>query len=327
VAPSEKEFNEQAFKTWAPTDGIHLPTDSLFMLIRRRDSVVWVWAPAKINLYLEVLGRREDGYHELATLMVAINLYDTLEFEAAPPEEIHLHCDCPDLPGGPQNLVWRAAVLLRQEAGSPAGVRIRLWKRIPHAAGLAGGSSDAAATLAGLNQLWQLGYSREQLKELAAELGSDVPFFFAAPAAWCTGRGEKVEAVPVGRPLPLVLACPHEGLATAQVFAHLNTKQEPVLPDHGARLREALAQGNREELGRLLSNDLQPVAERLCPAVSRLISLLRDLGPVGQRMSGSGSAVFALCRDDGEAHRIARALHHLVDEKEQVRIFVVRSCD
>src|SRR5205823_7229469 len=127
-----------------------------------------------------------------ATLMVAVSLYDTLEFKEETSGEIRLHCDHPDLSAGPDNLVLRAAHLLRQRANCPRGCVIRLAKRIPLAAGLAGGSTDAAATLAGLNRLWRLGLVQSELARLGAELGSDVPFFFATPAAWCTGRGEQV---------------------------------------------------------------------------------------------------------------------------------------
>src|SRR5438094_7646909 len=143
---------------------------------RHADAVV-VWAPAKVNLFLEVLAKRTDGYHEIATLMVAVSLYDTLEFKEDTSGEIRLRCDHPDLTPGPANLVWRAATLLQQHTGCHRGAQIRLVKRIPLAAGLAGGSTDAAATLAGLNRLWQLGQSSAELADLGAELGSDIPFF------------------------------------------------------------------------------------------------------------------------------------------------------
>src|SRR3954447_15700979 len=133
------------------------------MLIRRATTRVVVQAPAKVNLYLEVLARRADGYHELATLMVAVSLHDTLELREGPPGEVRLRCDHPALSAGPDNLVWRAAELVRRRSGRAAGVDVRLWKRIPLAAGLAGGSSDAAATLAGLNRLWRLGWTRAEL--------------------------------------------------------------------------------------------------------------------------------------------------------------------
>src|SRR5437868_1794746 len=148
------------------------------MLSVRHNDAGLVWAPAKVNLYLEVLAKRSDGYHEIATLMVAVSLYDALEFKEEISGEILLQCDQPGLGTGPENLVVRAALLLRERTGCTRGVHIRLAKRIPLAAGLAGGSTDAAATLTGLNDLWHLGLKTSELTALAAELGSDVAFFF-----------------------------------------------------------------------------------------------------------------------------------------------------
>jgi 4-diphosphocytidyl-2-C-methyl-D-erythritol kinase len=293
------------------------------MFHERHADALRVWAPAKVNLFLEVLGKRADGYHEIATLMVAVSLYDTLEFKEEPSPQIHLQCDRPDLSTGPDNLVCRAAELLRQRTGCPRGARIRLRKRIPRAAGLAGGSSDAAAALFGLNALWQLGQTRAELAALGAELGSDVPFFFATPAAWCTGRGEQVTPVQLGRPLDLVIVRPPVGLATAEVYRGVTVPEQPV---SGDAIRAAVAAGDVEAIGRLLHNRLQESAERLCPEVAELYRKLAGLWPAGQRMSGSGSSLFALCRDGGEAQRIARELRGGNGE-ERGDTFVVRSCD
>jgi 4-diphosphocytidyl-2-C-methyl-D-erythritol kinase len=294
------------------------------MLTRRSASAVRVWTPAKVNLFLEVLARRPDGYHELATLMTAVSLYDTLEFKEEPGGATTLHCDHPSLSTGPDNLICRAVELVRRQSGRSDGVDIRLWKRIPMMAGLAGGSSDAAATLAGLNRLWRLGWDREQLVRLSAELGSDVAFFFAGSAAWCTGRGERIEPLRLGRPLDFVLVSPPAGLSTADVFRGVTVPAEPRTGDD---VRRAAEQGDVRELGRLLHNRLQPAAERLCPAVSGLLARLAGLGPVGQLMTGSGSSVFALCRDPAEALILARALISARDELGGARVSVVRSCD
>jgi 4-diphosphocytidyl-2-C-methyl-D-erythritol kinase len=294
------------------------------MLIRRSEAGVLVRAPAKVNLFLEVLRRRADGYHELTTLMLAVSLYDTLEFVERPEDSVSLSCDLDTLSTGPDNLVCRAAELLRQRSGCRRGVSIRLWKRIPMAAGLAGGSSDAAATLAGLNRLWGLGLAPAELSALGAELGSDVSFFFATPAAWCTGRGEQVNPLAPGRPLDLVLVSPPVGLSTARVFGGLTVPDQPL---DGVAVRQALASGDVEELGRRLHNRLQPAAERLCPEVGDLCRRLAELRPAGQLMTGSGSTVFALCRDAAEALRIARELRPLREERDGSRVTVVRSCD
>src|SRR5262249_44512681 len=153
----------------------------LTMLSVQTATAVTVWAPAKVNLFLEVLAKRPDGYHDIATLMVAVGLHDTLEFTEDPPGSIRLHSDHPSLTTGPDNLGCKAALVLRQPSGCPRGARIMLHKRIPMAAGLAGGSADAAATLFGLNKLWGLGYSPRQLADLGAQVGSDVAFFFSLP--------------------------------------------------------------------------------------------------------------------------------------------------
>jgi len=285
---------------------------------------VRVRTPAKVNLFLEVLARRTDGYHELATLMVAVSLYDTLEFTEEPSGATRLLCDHPSLSTGPDNLICRAVELVRRHSGHNGGVDIRLWKRIPLAAGLAGGSSDAAATLAGLNRLWRLGWDRDKLVRLGAELGSDVSFFFAAPAAWCTGRGERIEPMRLGRALDFVLLSPSVGLSTAEVFGGVTV---PAEPRDGAAVRQAVQAGDIVELGRLLHNRLQPAAERICPVVAGLYARLAGLGPAGQLMSGSGSTVFALCRDPGESLTLARALHSARDELGGARVSVVQSCD
>jgi 4-diphosphocytidyl-2-C-methyl-D-erythritol kinase len=293
------------------------------MLFRRYADRLVVRTPAKLNLFLEILGRRDDGYHELATLMVAVNLYDGLEFTEEPSGAVRLLCDHDDLGTGSDNLVCRAAELVRRRSGHAGGVTIRLRKKIPLAAGLAGGSSDAAAALAGLNRWWNLGWDSSRLAELGAELGSDVPFFFATPAAWCTGRGERVEPLRLGRVLDFVLVCPPVGLSTAEVFRNLTPPAEPL---SGQDIREAARAGDVEELGRRLYNRLQPVAERLCPAVANACERLARLGPAGQMMSGSGSSVFALCRDGGEALRLARTLGRAREARDGERVFIVRSC-
>jgi 4-diphosphocytidyl-2-C-methyl-D-erythritol kinase len=162
------------------------------------------------------------------------------------------------------------------------------------------------------------------LAGLGSELGSDVPFFFATPAAWCTGRGEIVEPLRLGRRLDFVLACPDVGLSTAQVF---QASPVPEAPLDGGPVRRAAEGGDVEELGRLLHNRLQPAAERLCPAVAGLYGRLTGLGPAGRLMSGSGSTVYALCRGPEEALRVARALRSAREERSGLRVQIVQSCD
>jgi 4-diphosphocytidyl-2-C-methyl-D-erythritol kinase len=290
------------------------------LLTRYLDDVV-VWAPAKVNLYLEVLGKRPDGYHSIETLMVTAGLYDTLVFRDGPPGVIELSCTDQAVPVGVDNLIIRAARLLQARNGTSRGCRVRLAKRIPMAAGLAGGSTNAAATLLGLNCLWQLGLANDALARLGAELGSDVPFFFHGRAAWCTGRGEIVTPAPVGATFHLVLLCPSFGLATANVYRNVKV---PARPQSGEAIRAALARGDVAAVGRGLFNRLEDAAVRLDARVAEDYKRLADLAPAGQRMSGSGSSLFALCCRAADAHRIAAALS--LDAADRFRVFTVRGC-
>lgn len=282
-----------------------------------------VWAPAKVNLFLEVLARRADGYHDIATLMVAVSLYDRLDFTDDPSGAVALTSDHPELSVGPDNLIVRAANLLRDRTGHRGGAAIHLRKRIPIAAGLAGGSTDAAATLAGLNRLWRLGLSKAELSALAGELGSDISFFFHTPAAWCTGRGEVVEPLALAQPLDFVIACPPVGCSTAAVYRKVTV---PAAPVDGSAVRAAATAGDVETLGRLLFNRLQGPAQELCPPVAELARRVGRLGAAGCLMSGSGSSVLAVCRDRREAVRTARLLRSGTPAGEALRVFAVRSC-
>ena len=285
---------------------------------------VRVRTPAKVNLFLEVLGRRPDGYHEVATLLLAIDLFDELDFRPALTGDLSLTCDVPDLLTGPENLVLKAARRLRERTGYAGGATIRLTKRIPWAAGLGGGSSDAAATLAGLNELWKLGLSPAALARVGTEIGSDVPFFLNGPAAWCTGRGEVVSPVLIGRQIDLVLVKPPEGLSTADVYRRVKV---PANPADGSAAREALADGDVDALGRALHNRLQEPAFELCPSVADLHRRVQSVGAAGALLSGSGSCLFALCRSPEEARQVHDDLSRgwASGDGSPTRAFLVRS--
>jgi 4-diphosphocytidyl-2-C-methyl-D-erythritol kinase len=289
------------------------------MLLQQHADAVVVQAPAKINLFLEVLHKRPDNYHEIVTCMVAVDLFDTLTFTEDSSPDIRFTCNEPALPTGPDNLVWRAAELLLRHTSVQRGVRIELTKRIPWAAGLAGGSTDAAATLLGLNRLWNLERSREELAELSASLGSDIPFFFSLPAAWCTGRGETVTPVTAWPSLNLVLAYPGVGLSTARVFQRAAPSETPR---PAQPMRDALESGRVEAIAAELFNRLQTPAEHLCPEVRALIQVLAGLKPVGHMMSGSGSSCFALCQSSEEAEKLATAVRA---QLPRAQVFVVRT--
>ncbi len=269
-----------------------------------RPAALTLRAPAKVNLFLEIAARRPDGYHELRTLLVAVSLFDALTFAPAR-GTIRLSCTDPKLGTGPENLIVRAAETLRRHTGTTAGAAIGLTKRIPVAAGLGGGSSDAATALIGLNRLWKLGLGRDELTGLAATLGSDVAFFLRPPAAWCTGRGEDVTPVLMESRLHLVLACPPFGLSTADVYGRVAV---PAKPASGAAMKNAVRAGDVEAIGRRLHNRLQEPAVALRSELTDWLGQLAAQRPLGQMVSGSGSTVFALARDAADARRIAAAV-------------------
>ena len=281
-------------------------------------------APAKLNLYLEMLAKRPDGYHELESLMVAVDLYDTLELHPRADGQLLLSCDPPGLPTGPENLVYKAADRLRSRVNRPdLGATIHLSKRIPTQAGLAGGSSDAAATILGLNRIWELDLPRHELEMVAAEVGSDVAFFLNLPAGWCTGRGEIVTPEPAFHAFHVVLVCPPVGLGTADVYRRLEV---PATPTRGTAAREALRSGDPEALGRALFNRLQSPAFGLAPIVEVVYRRLAGVNPAGCLMSGSGSAVFAVCRDQQDAARVAGLFRATTPPGEpESRVLVVRT--
>lgn len=295
------------------------------MLIRPDGPSLIVHAPAKLNLFLEVLGRRTDGFHELESLMVTVSLYDTLSFTEEPTAAIRLRCfgvgNLAEVPTDGNNLVVQAARLLQERTGTSRGVSVGLWKRVPVAAGLAGGSTDAAATLLALNRLWKLELSSAELLSLAAELGSDVAFLASeTPAAICRGRGEEVD--PVGRPLGLsaVIARPQSGLSAAEVFQHCRVVETP----RGARsLVDRLVGGQLAAASQLLHNSLQPTAETLNPEVTRLLNILAQQPVLGPLMTGSGTACFGLCTTHRLARRIAARLRAQgVDQVHAVQLGV-----
>jgi 4-diphosphocytidyl-2-C-methyl-D-erythritol kinase len=255
-------------------------------------------APAKINLNLRILGRRPDGYHDLESVVQTITLHDTLTI-GLEGDSLALVVDAPGVPAGPENLVWRAAekLLKHRAPNAPRGVLLTLTKRIPAGAGLGGGSSDAAATLVGLDRLLGLGLPPGVLQEHAAALGSDVPFFLTGGTAVLGGRGTEVLPLDDLPPRDLLIVHPGRPLSTAAVYAQV---QEPLtLAGKPARI---------SRFGRipvdLLSwvragNDLEPHAERLCPDIVRAKAMLASTGAVACAMTGSGSAVFGVY-DDAE---------------------------
>jgi 4-diphosphocytidyl-2-C-methyl-D-erythritol kinase len=258
---------------------------------------------AKVNLVLEVLGKRPDGYHELSTVMQAVDLFDRLTVETA--GTITLETSEAALPTDDRNLVVRAARLLRETAGVDAGARIVLDKRIPVAAGLGGGSSDAAATLWGLNRLWGLRWRRERLVELAVKLGMDVPFFLGRGRALGTSRGEVISPLPGVGGYAMVLVNPGLGLSTQEVYGRV-PKGWRAEPEGTRRMLDALKKRSGIGVAAALTNHLERWVEPAMPVIGQMKAALLAAGALGAAMSGSGPTVFGLARSLDQARQIQR---------------------
>lgn len=293
------------------------------MHVRRSQTGVEIQTPAKLNLFLEVLAKRADGFHDIETLMVPVSLYDTLHVAPRRDEQITLQCRfdhaSPEpLSVGEDNLIVRAIRRLRAFANRPLGCDVTLWKRIPLAAGLAGGSSDAAAALVGANLACNLELDRGALTQVAASLGSDIPFFLDGRAAVCRGRGEIIEPVEHLGALHFVVVRPPIGLGTAEVYRGCRAATEPR---HCGQLIHALQRGCLSQAGRCFYNALQPAASRLTPWIERLRDEFTRLGVMAHQMSGSGSSYFGLCAHAAQARRLAARL----SQRGVGRVFAISS--
>ncbi|HLM06025.1 MAG TPA: 4-(cytidine 5'-diphospho)-2-C-methyl-D-erythritol kinase [Blastococcus sp.] len=271
-------------------------------------------APAKVNVHLAVGPLRPDGFHELRTVYLAVSLFDTVT--VAPGDGLALTLSgegAGAVPTDRRNLVWRAAELLAEQAGVPADATIDVAKSIPAAAGLAGGSADAAAALVALDELWGTGAARSDLTSLAAQLGSDVPFSLHGGVALGSGRGEQLSPVLTGTQTHWVLGISGEGLSTPAVYAELDRlRAEGCVPDGTTAPAEpviaALRSGSTNELAAALVNDLQAPATALRPELRRALRAATDAGAAGALVSGSGPTVAALAADEQAAVRLAAAL-------------------
>ncbi len=276
-------------------------------------------APAKINVSLDVLHKREDGFHEVEMVMAMVDLADRLEMEELPRDTIMISSQAGYIPLDEKNLAFKAAKLLKERCGVKQGVYIHLDKHIPVAAGLAGGSSDAAAALRGLNRLWKLDLPLSELQELGAELGSDVPYCIAGGTVLATGRGERLRALP---PMPscwVVIAKPPINVSTADVYGRLKADQ---ICDHPPtkQMIDGLVHKDWEVICRSLGNVLEEVTFGLHPEVRRIKETMLRLGADGALMSGSGPTVFALAAKSSRARRIYNGLKGFCKEVYVVRI-------
>ena len=262
-------------------------------------------APAKINLSFVIRNRRSDGFHDIETLMTPISLCDELTITgAAHTLGIDFRCDDPSLPTGSDNLVIRAAQLFSRTTGQKIDVTIQLRKKIPHGAGLGGGSSDAAATLLGLNRVYQTNLALPELSRLAAEIGSDVPFFLSQSAAICRGRGEIVEPTKLAKPLSFLLLKPSFGVPTP--WAYSRWKDSKEIPD--------VEYAPQEFGGVRFVNDLErPVFEKFVFLARIKMWLLKQPEVGAALLSGSGSTVFAILPDENSADSLSARAHTELD--------------
>ncbi|MBN1473425.1 MAG: 4-(cytidine 5'-diphospho)-2-C-methyl-D-erythritol kinase [Syntrophaceae bacterium] len=278
--------------------------------------MIWL-APAKINLFLHVLGKRGDGYHEIFSLMQKISIFDELSF-APLARGIHLKCSDPELPTDENNLVFRAAERIFSYTDYHSGIKITLNKKIPLTAGLGGGSSDAAATLLALNELCSFGLTKKELMQLGSKLGADVPFFIFGTSAFASGVGDKLKTCKNLPKIHLVLINPLFPLSTKAVYSNLNLRLTSEKINYSIPRLLTLGDVIRE-----LHNDLEEVSLKMHPELGDLKQILLRHGALGALMSGSGPTVFGIFSDE----KAARNALTLIDKKFSGRysIFFARS--
>ncbi len=296
------------------------------MIIHTRHNQIEIAAPGKVNLFLELLARRDDGFHELETVMSSVSIFDFLRFTLRKDSQLVLSMsltrrgslphDPDDIPNDERNLVIRALDLIRTTANRElgpekcfAGINVHLQKNIPSAAGLGGASSDAAAALIAANRLWRLNWSVTRLSELASQLGSDIPFFLYGGTAVCRGRGELVQPIDVQAQIPIVVAKPPFSLSTAEVFGSVSLNDNPT---DSAGLIQSVQRFESKSLGDRMFNRLQQFAELLDRRIAGQFAQLRDefsrLNCLGHQMSGSGSSYFGVFSNPRVARRAVDCL-------------------
>ena len=288
-------------------------------------------APAKINLYLEILGDRSDGYHELVMVLQSIDLADRVDLRASSTDTIRVRCDYPDVPQDKSNLAHQAAQLMATQFPDAfaqyGGVEITIHKRIPVGAGLAGGSSNAAAVLVGLDLMWKLGLTQSEIQELAAQLGADVPFCIAGGTAIATGRGDQLSPLPSLDNLYLVLG-KYRNIAVSTVWAYQTYRQQfgnSYVADsqslesrasavHSGSMVKAIIHEDGVQIGQRLYNDLERVVLPEYPQLLQLRQVFQNAGVLGTMMSGSGSTVFALCESYKNAQQVQQQVRAAIPD-------------
>ena len=264
-------------------------------------------AYAKINLGLDVLRRRPDGYHEVKMVMQTVDIYDDLFLEKTEKPGVELQIDGSDLTAGKDNLICRAAELFMEEKGIAGGVKIRLVKRIPIAAGMAGGSSDAAATLRGMNELWETGCSAQELQEIGVRLGADIPYCVVGGTMLSEGIGEILTPLPAPPECVLLIAKPEISVSTKFVYENLHADTLKSHPDIDGMV-EAIRRGQLEGITERMGNVLETVTTKTYPVIEEIKTVMNVKGAENALMSGSGPTVFGIFGQKEQAEAAAAIL-------------------
>lgn len=278
-------------------------------------------AYAKINLGLDVIGRLESGYHEVKMVMQTVGIYDELSFERAE-AGIVITTDSGELPTDENNLIYKAAKLMMETYGITEGVRIHLQKNIPIAAGMAGGSTDAAATMKGISKLFELNRPLKELRDLGVKIGADVPYCIMGGTALAEGIGEKLTPLPAAPDCYLLVAKPDINVSTKYVYEHLDAEGVDVHPDIDGMVK-AIEDGSLQGILERMGNVLETVTVKAHPIIDTIKSRMKELGAVEAMMSGSGPTVFGIFVDESKAKE---AYELLKKEELAKQIFITEFC-
>lgn len=275
-------------------------------------------APAKINLSLDVLRKREDGLHDVEMVMTTIDLSDRIELKPLREDKIEISIESRYVPDDERNLAYKAAQAFKNKYGIQKGVHICIKKSIPVSAGLGGGSTDAAAVLRGLNRLWDLNVPMEELANLGATLGADVPFCIYGKTAIARGYGEKIERLTSPPPCWVILAKPNIGVSTWKVFNRIDTDE--LYHPNTVKVLEALSEGDFHKLCNYIGNSLEPITSSMHPEVFQIRRAMKSMGANGVLMSGSGPTVYGLVKQENKARSIYNGMRGFCAEVYLVRI-------
>lgn len=275
-------------------------------------------APAKINLSLDILGVRDDGYHDVEMIMTTIDLYDRIELNSLIENKIKVSLWSRYVPNDERNLAYKAAAALKRKYAISKGIHIKIEKNIPVSAGLGGGSSDAAAVLRGLNRLWSLNLSLDELAEIGATIGSDVPFCVHGKTAIAKGRGEIIEKLPSPPSCWVVLAKPDIGVSTKTIFKRYVHEKRPGPVKN--EIIQALHENDFLKLSQTIENVLEPVTFKLHPEVKKMKEKMSKYGAAGVLMSGSGPTIYGLVKQQSKAKSIYNGMRGFCNEVYIVRL-------